>query len=566
MPFPIRLKPSLAFVVAFSLGLGAAQAADLIVTNGALYTVNPEAPWAEAMVIEDGAIAFVGSAEQAEKMATEDTRIIDLQGKFVMPGLHDVHMHPLEAGNPAAGTCMLEIGRDPESYHNHFQECAPQQIGTDWVLGWGHYIGDLLETQRPPAQILDDAIPDQPALMMEFTSHSHWANSEALAQTGFTATSPNPPGGIVMKDPETGEPNGILIDNAGMMAEEKAHKKTPEFLDLMYEGLLDNLTLLAQHGITSVVDARSYWTRDHHKVWMRAEQEDTLTARVNVALWTYPELGDEQIDTLKSLYSDTPDRLLRFNQIKVYSDGIVGNTTAKMKEPYAVNLGLGIPDNRGLNYFDEDRLTKFMAELEKTGFDFIIHTIGDQGVHEALNAIERVRQLNGTNKDRRHRLTHVEIADTVDIPRFAELDAIADFQVAGDWTFPEEYAEEGQLVGDRANNPFPIRSVHDTGATVTLSSDYDVSTLNPFVGMEHALIRGKESLPDLASVIEAYTINGAYTMRQENSVGRLQEGMLADFVILDQNLFEIPVDQISETSVLATYLEGEEIYRNPRFR
>ncbi|MCZ4279234.1 amidohydrolase [Kiloniella laminariae] len=553
---------SLALAAALTLSTSGTQAADLLITNAMIYTVNPSQPWAEAMVVDQGEIIFIGNAKEAESFLTETTQIIDLNGRFVMPGIHDVHMHPLEAGNLAAGTCMLEAGRDPETYHEEFIDCAPRQIGTNWVLGWGHYIGDLLDTARPPVEILDQSIHNRPALMMEFTSHSHWANSQALKAAGITADTPNPPGGIIVKDPDTGHPNGILIDNAGMIIEANAHKKTPEFLGLMYEGLLENLELLAENGITSVVDARSYWTRDHHTVWQRAEREGTLTARVNLALWAYPELGNDQMETMKSLYSNNPESLLRINQVKVYSDGIVGNTTAKMKAPYKVNLGLGIEGNRGLNYFNEDRLALFMAELEKTGFDFLIHTIGDQAVHESLNAIERVRNQNGLHIDRRHRLTHVEIADPFDLQRFQQLDAVADFQVAGDWTFPEEYAPEGELIGHRADNPIPLRSVFDTGARITLSSDYDVSPMNPFIGMEHALTRGEEALPDLSAVIKAYTINGAYTMRQEDRAGSLEVGKLADFIVLDQNLFDIPTEDISKTRVLATFLEGENIYQD----
>ncbi|WP_020592531.1 amidohydrolase [Kiloniella laminariae] len=560
---PITLATALSF--AFSLPVTGTQAADLLITNATIYTVNPAQPWAEAMVVDQGEIIFIGKATEAESFSSETTQVIDLNGKFVMPGIHDVHMHPLEAGNLAAGTCMLEAGRDPETYHEEFIDCAPRQIGTNWVLGWGHYIGDLLDTARPPIEILDQSINDRPALMMEFTSHSHWANSQALEAAGITADTPNPPGGIIVKDPDTGQPNGILIDNAGMMIEANAHKKTPQFMDLMYEGLLENLELLAENGITSAVDARSYWTRNHHTVWQRAEREETLTARVNLALWAYPELADDQMETMKSLYSNNPDRLLRINQIKVYSDGIVGNTTAKMKAPYKADLGLGIEGNKGLNYFNEERLTTFMTELEQTGFDFLIHTIGDQAVHESLNAIEKVRSRNGLAVDRRHRLTHVEIADPLDLPRFQQLDTVADFQVAGDWTFPEEYAPEGELIGDRANNPIPLRTVYDTGARITLSSDYDVSPMNPFIGMEHALTRGTEALPDLASVIEAYTVNGAYSMRQEDRVGSLEVGKLADFIVLDQNLFEVSTDRISSTKVLATFLEGENIYQAQAF-
>ncbi len=539
--------------------------ADRVFLSGKIYTVNPAQPWASAMAIEDGEIVFIGDNEGATGFIGGSTEVINLNGKMVLPGIHDIHMHPLEAGNPAAGTCQFEGGENPEDLIDYIAECAEEQVGTDWITGWGHSIFDLLETDRAPADILEDAIPGRPAVFMEATSHSQWVNRTALRLAGITADTPDPAGGHIVKDPATGEPNGILFDNAGDLVVEIAYKPTPELLDLAYDGLLENLSKLSALGITSVADARVYWTRRHHEVWLRAEAEDALTVRANLGLWAYPHMDDSQLDVIKSLYSYDPERLLQVNQIKYYSDGLIVNSTAALKKPYNENYQL-TPHPTGMNYFDEKRLTKFITELEKIGFDANIHTLGDRAIHDPLNAIEATARTNGPNIDRRHRLTHVEMHSKADIERFKKIGVIADMQVAGDWTFPENYEDaQSPYIGKRAKHAVPLKSIYDTGATVTLSSDFDVSTPNPFAGMQHALTRGKESLPSLESVIEAYTINPAYVLRQEERVGTLEAGKRADLIVIDRNLFEIDIEEISHTKVLMTLMDGSEVFRAVNF-
>lgn len=549
-------------ISALVVNQGVSIAADTVFINGNIHTVNESQPWAEALVINEGKITFVGDNEAATSLVKKHTKIIDLKGKLVLPGIHDVHMHPLEAANPAFGDCNLEVGHGPETYVPVLKQCAKQYSPTGWVLGWGYYAGDMLDSERTPLEIIDQAIPDQPALIMGFTSHSYWANSKALELAGINLNTPDPEGGIIVRDPETDMPNGLLLDNAGIVVHAMAMKENEKLLNLAYDGLMEQMEVLPSYGLTSIADARVFWNRGHHKVWQKAADEDQLSVRTVLGLWAYPEMDDSQIKTLSSLYSNDPESLLRMSQIKLYSDGIVGTTTAAMKDEYKEDFGW-IEGNKGLNYFGQQRISKYIRELAPVGFDFNIHTIGDRGVHEALNAIE-----DNTNLSRvqRHRLTHVEILDDVDLPRFKSLGVIADFQVAGDWTHPEIYEEEEWLIGDKAHDAIQIRSVYETGAVVTLSSDYDVSDMNPFVGMENALTRGSESFPNVTAVVQAYTLNGAYTLRQENRTGSLEEGKLADLIIVDQNIFDIPYDQISKTNVLLTMLGGEITYKAHGFK
>jgi predicted amidohydrolase YtcJ len=422
---------------------------------------------------------------------------------------------------------------------------------------------------KTPVEILDMAIPHRPAAMMEETSQSAWANSLALRRAGIGAETPDPPGGVIVRDPRTGKPNGLLLESAGDRVFDVALRRTGKLEDLQSNGLRSwGLKQLARNGITSVGDARVYWKRADPQVWLRAEEEGWLTVRATLALWAYPDMEDEkQIARLTAMYAPKPDGLVHFSQIKFYSDGLMSNGAAAMLAPYRRSFlkeiaPLGIGSKTGINYFDEARLTHYITELERVGFDAHIHVLGDRGAREALNAIQSAIDTNGPGVDRRHRLTHLELVDSADISRFTEMGVIADMQVSGEWTLPKAWSYNRQFVGDRADTFIPLRSIYDTGARVTLSSDFDVSSMDPLVGIKHSLMRDPQSLPSLAAAIRAYTLSPAYTLRQEDTTGSIEVGKFADLVVLDENLFEIPVDQISDASVVLTYLQGNEVYRS----
>ncbi len=361
----------------------------------------------------------------------------------VFIGIHDVHMHPLEVGNPVAGTCTLNDEQSPEELKEIIRRCYKKQKGTEWILGhgysWFKIREHILAGGRDPKLILDEVIPaGVPAIMMEQTSHSSWANSEALKRAGITMDTTDPPAGLVMKNNSTGEPNGILFENAGDRLFDMAldPSKYRGLNAIAEDGLHWSLEQIAKNGITSICDARTYWnSRGHHRIWQKLAQRGELTARVILGLWAYPELEDDfQIAQLRRLYNDRPvDGLLRMSQIKVYADGILDSTTAALLHDYNVDYNIVAKGNRGMNYFDKARLTKYIRELQDTGFDFHIHAIGDRGVQEALDAIEANRVGSGSrcggSRGYRHRLTHIEMVDPADVQRFANLCIPADFQV-----------------------------------------------------------------------------------------------------------------------------------------
>ncbi|MCF2857664.1 amidohydrolase [Pseudoalteromonas sp. SMS1] len=526
-----------------------------VFTNGKIYTVNATTPWAQAIAIDGNKIVFVGSNEQVKKYIGDKTQITDLAGKMMMPGFHDVHMHPLESGSDATQFTIPQEAT-VDTYIALVQEAALQNPEAQWLIGYGHNIATLLEMSDSPLEVLDEAAPNRPVIIMEQTSHSMWVNSKALALAGIHAQSLDPIGGVIGRD-EQMRLDGILYDNAGNQVMEIAMRSLGNAQQNDYLGLIEyTMPALNQVGITSISDARTYWQRGHLETWQRVSDEDKLSLRVHLGLWAYPQMNDaSQIAKLKSLYQASEDSLLKVNQVKFYVDGILVNTTAAMHDAYHQNW-LDLAGNKGLNYFTQARLEQYIEALEPSGFNFNIHAIGDRGIHEALNAIE-----NASAGKSRHRLTHLEVVDPEDYPRFNKLGVIADAQVAGDFTDPSHWPENIPLLGaERSQDLVPIKSLVANNATLTLSSDWNVSPFNPFIGISNAISRVPQAIT-LTQALEAYTINSAFAMGQEHLVGSIEVGKLADLVILDRNLFDSTVNEIAETKVVMTLLDGEVVYK-----
>jgi hypothetical protein len=234
--------------------------ADLVLLNGGIYTVDPELPWAQAAAVRKGRIVFVGSNAQIQPYVGPNTQVVDLTGRVAMPGFHDTHVHILEALHPAY-SCFLPPGQTLPSYVPILQACASGQPGPGWLLGYGHSIYDVQLHLNgggvAPVDLLDQAVSNRPTAILEETSHSVWANSQALAAAGIDASTPDPVGGVILRKPN-GAPNGILLDAAGELVMDAAFEGNQAFEDLNYQALLAGLALAAQNGITSLCDARTY--------------------------------------------------------------------------------------------------------------------------------------------------------------------------------------------------------------------------------------------------------------------------------------------------------------------
>jgi predicted amidohydrolase YtcJ len=549
-------------VLLFSCG-SEKEVADRVLKNAKIYTKDGH--FDQAIAIKDSKIIFTGTDAAAMAFVDEKTQVTDLGGRLVLPGFHDVHMHPLEAFTDAIGNFFFTEGiTDPEQYMRELRANVPPINSNGWRMGFGHSIEILMKSKKDPRLLLDEISPDAPMYVWEYTSHSGWTNSAGLKLLGFNSKTPDPIGGHIMKNAK-GEPNGILLDNAGDIALQTAIAINPTIEKMNYDGLVNTgLPLIAKNGITSFCEARTYWKQNFDKTWKAIKKNNLLTARVVLTPWVYPADSNEStIENLKKMY-DKGDDMLRTTQFKMYSDGLIFNTTAALKEPYAKDMGFPF-GHKGLNYIDEKRMTHFITELEKVGYDAHVHAIGDRGISETLSAIEGARKTNG-DIGARHRITHLETVDPIDFPRFKKSNVIADVQVVGEFTQPEYWHDNDSFIGkERSNVQIPLKSLFDTGARVTLSSDYDVSALYPLVGLQNAVTRKPQELPSVEEALKCYTINAAYVMRQEDKTGSLEVGKYADLIVMDRDIFTIPVNTISKTKVELTLLGGKEVYVSPTF-
>ena len=539
------------------------QVADYVLYNGKIYTSNAEQEFEEALAIDDGILVYVGDNDGVQSFIGDNTLSVDLEGKLILPGMHDVHNHLLEGSSGAGSNCTLSSAAQSTSQlGQQLSDCDPQANSNGWIFAYGFSILTLLESDENPREVLDSFFPSTPVVAMEETSHSAWVNSAAFEALSIDENTPDPEGGLIVK--EDGIPNGILLDAAGDLAFGAALASNDLVDGQNYDGLVYfGLPALAEQGITSIVEGRTYWKRNYIDVWQQVKADGELTARVVLAPWIYAEDADEeQIPLLTNMYNEGDD-MLRVTQIKCYIDGISLNGTAALDQDYVYNFGW--PFTNGTNYIDPDRLADYITQLELVGYDFFIHSIGNRGSAESLDAIEAARNTNG-DIGARHRLTHIEFMNEEEYSRFAELDVIADAQVSANWTQPNQWQWNADFVGDEIAETFiPIGSIYDANGRITLSSDWDVSTMNPFRSIQNAVTRAPENLPTVEEAVDARTIHSAFVMRHEDVTGSIEVGKYADIICVDQDIFDIPVNQIAQTNVTMTMLGGEVVFNDGSF-
>ncbi|TKE88436.1 amidohydrolase [Vibrio sp. F12] len=516
-----------------------------------------------SIVTQNGKISFIGSEQQARQFASSDAEFIDLKQNFVLPGFIDNHNHVFEAASELGGTCELDSEAILEEQILYLEACKlnADTVGRGWLMGYGFSLESTLDSnsEYTPLEIIDSVFPDRPVVIMEQTSHSMWVNSKALKIARISPQSPDPQGGAYLKDPASGKLNGILLDNAGDQVMEMAWNSQSELFEQSYQGLIYGLEEAAAHGITTIGDGRMYWKRGWYDVWLEAEQNQDLTARVSLRPWVYPSMAmPSQLEVFEKMYSDDKSRLLLVEQVKMYSDGIFINGTAKTLAPY---LDTYLPQSpNGLNYIPPEQMKEWLTALEKIGFSAHIHAIGDGAVRESLDAIESIRK-QGSIKP--YTLTHVELINDEDVPRFRQLDVTADFQVGSDYVARHQHQwAEAFLGARRAKAMMNLDAILKTDANITLSSDWNVHDINPLVGIANSLIMGKTGLTDIYTAIDAYTLNAAKSLGIEDVTGSIEVGKSADFAILDKDITTLSARGIAKTQVLMTVLRGDVVYQN----
>ena len=543
--------------------------ADVVLTGGAVYTVDAARSWAESVAIRGGRIVFVGTNTDAGEWVGPKTRIVKLGGRMVIPSFQDAHVHPI-SGGVEMGQCDLHDLETADAILDKVRSCVKESAGKPWLVGGGWTLA-AFPGGSPNKEALDAIVRDKPVYLDAADGHSVWVNSRALQMAGITAGTPDPERGRIERDPKTKAPTGTLRESASALFSKLLPRPSPEE---RLAGLTRALQLFNRLGITSIQEADAgagaagAGARESLETYREAEGNGRLTARVVAALLAEPTRGPEQVDDLVKLRTEFTSPRVRPIAAKIFADGVIEPRTAAMLEPY-----LDRPGWRGEPDFPAERLNPLVARLVEASFNVHVHAIGDRAVRMTLDALEAARPKE-SGRALRHQIAHLEVIDPADIPRFRSLGVIANFQPL--WAYADDYIVDltwPALGPARSRWLYPIGSLARSGAILAFGSDWSVSSPNPLEAIEVALTRQGLTEPrrapmvaeeaiDLPAALAAYTIGSAYAMGQEAETGSIEVGKAADIVVLSTNLFEIPARKIHEQKVLLTLLAGEPVYRS----
>lgn len=522
--------------------------------NGKIYTVNDKQPLAEAVIVEQNKIVFVGSNEEARKMIDKSTEVIDLHGKLMLPGFIDNHVHFTSGGFYLQG-----IDLRPAKSTSEFREILRKYVENHkgkWITGgnWDHEAWEVKDL--PTKEMIDDITEDTPVFVDRFDGHMALANSYALKLANITKDTPSPDGGLIVKDAKTGEPTGILKDNAMSLIYSIIPQPSEEET---YQAALTALNHAIELGVTSVQDIT--YSQDL-AAYKRLEKEGKLTCRIytRMPISDYTKLVKDKI---KVGYGSDK---LKLGSIKAFADGSLGSSTAWFFEPYNQDTTTsGLP----MDIVTDGSLRKWALDADKNSLQLSIHAIGDRANNYILNLFQEIINTN-PKWDRRFRIEHAQHVRFEDIPRFAELGVIASVQ-------PYHCIDDGvwaekRIGPERIKYTYPFRSFLDNKVLLCFGSDWTVAPLNPLVGIYAAVTRRTlddknpngwipEQKISVEEAIRCYTINNAYAAFEENVKGSIEVGKLADLVLLSEDILTIDPVKIKDVRVDMTVFDGKVIYK-----
>jgi predicted amidohydrolase YtcJ len=562
----------LVVVTSLCLPLLAAQHADRIFVNGNIWTEDDTHPHAQALAVSGDELLAVGSNDEIRALASPDTAVVDLHGRFVVPGFQDSHLH---FPGPSINEVDLTGADTLQEFQRRIGEFARSHPALPWIVGngWGYA---LFPGQKPEKKYLDAVVPDRPVYVGERDGHMGMANSRALALAGITARTPDPPNGRIMREAD-GQPTGELKEAAQRLLTSHIPPRSDED---RYQSLLQHMDEAASYGLTAVQNA----TLDMQDwpAFDRALAADKVKLRFRFAPLILPNEGGSpknhklqrpltaaDLAPYRRLRDTFHGPLFKFGSIKGFLDGTVDAKTAAMFQPY-VGGGTGIP------FWEQDDLNRTVALYDKEGFQVMLHAIGDRAINMALNAFEYAEKTNRT-WGRRHRIEHVEVPASADLPRFKQLGVIASTQAMfanPDATTLQNFAVV--LGPERAAHADDFKQFDDAGAVQAFGSDWPVFSDQVLGAIYCAVTRMTpagtppggwypQNRIAVAAALRHFTRDGAYASFDEKVRGTLTAGKLADFVVLSQDLLNIPPERILQTKVLLTIMGGRDTYRAPDF-
>ena len=549
-----------------------APVADSVIVNARLYTGNVHQPWAESLAIRDGKILAVGPQKEIAPYRGSSTKTIDAGGRLVLPGFIDCHNHFLDGSlsllqvDLVGASTVAEIQQRVKAY-------AAAHTDLPWVLGRGWAYTVFAPSGLPDKKYLDQIVPDRPVYLEGFDGHTWWANSKALQVAGITRATPDPPGGTIVRDPETGEPTGAIKEDE---ADDLIRKAIPSpSHEQIVKALLLGMQEANRVGLVRVIspDGVSMRGGDFHilDVYDELRREGKLTLRFDVALRIQPPaLTPAQLREIEDARQRYHDEWLAAGKAKFFVDGVIETRTAAMLAPYAND------SQAGHLLWDPGKYKDAVAELDRHGIQIFSHAIGDRAIRLALDAYEEAAQANQTT-DARHRIEHIEDPAPADVRRFGQLGVIASFQPLH--AYPDDDVLKvwsGNLGPERARGGWPWHSVEAGGGVLAFGSDWPIVTMNPWVGIQNALTRQTtEGNPpggwipseriSLRDSIRGYTLGAAIAGHREKTEGSLEPGKMADLIVLSQDLFKIDPHETGKTEVLLTMVGGKVVYQSARW-
>jgi predicted amidohydrolase YtcJ len=541
---------------------------DLILHNARIYTLDTAQPWAEAIAIRGATIIATGPNEAVKELATSHTRQIDVGGRLVLPGLCDAHIHLHEWATNLSRP-HLASARNKQEMLSQIATYAKQRPAQSWIVCQGWNESWWGEIDFPTAVDLDGVTqPHQPAIAFRSDMHIAVANHAALSRAGITASTPNPPGGLIDYD-AAGQPTGVLRELAINLVTAQIAAPSREELLAIVAGTQPALHRL---GITAIHDQRIKDASEGAAMLatfthLRQAQALHLRVNCNIAAHQLPALA------ALGLRSGFGDDYLRLGHVKVFADGSLGSRTAWMLEPFVPQSASEVA-NYGVNVTPPEQMAAEFYQAQQLGFPISVHAIGDRANRVVLDLFEELApQLPPLSIP--HRIEHVQTINPADLARLAQLNITASVQ-------PIHLTDDRDLTdrywGDRAANTYAFRSLLQAGARLAFGSDAPVADPNPFLGIHAALVRRRphdtrgswqpQEMLGLEEIIYAYTLGAAQAVGWEATIGSLTPGKRADLIVLDRDLFELAkqprnVDEIAGAQVLATCFDGDFVYQHP---
>lgn len=569
----IRLLPlllSLLLACPGFAGTGGNAAADLVLKNGFVYTVDGQRRVAQALAIQGGRIVHVGLDREIEAWIGAQTAVIDLGSRLVLPGFIDSHCHAAYGSAHELFDIMFTGMNSLDEYKGAMRDFYNQHRDAKFIKGRG-WKNTLFGKTGPDRRIIDEIIPDIPVALEDEGGHATWVNSLTLKRAGITRRTKNPRGGVIERDPRTGEASGTLREGAARLVASLFPDYTVEQL---MQAIESYQRMAASFGITTAHDATLDVDGNDFNAYRNLERENRLAMRFRASLWVDQNRGLEQAAGLIADRAKNAGPLFQANGAKIYIDGVIEGGTGFLKEPY-----LHLPGFRGEPRWEARRLNAMCAELDRNGFQIHVHAIGDAATAMILDAFAWAREKNGL-RDSRHLVTHLQLVAPEDIARFRELGVVAVPQPY--WFMKDDYYYNLQVpyLGlPRADREYPLESFFQAGVVAASSSDYAVTIpCNPLRAIQIGITRCVPGVSDpkevlwpeeratLEQMIASFTIHGAYANFLEKETGSIEAGKAADLIVLDRNLFFLPPERIAEAKVVLTLFAGRTVFSDGTLR